>query len=108
VLFRSLDILTEVIVGSIEPDSWDELGGPGTMHAYQGNLIVLQTWRQHREIRCLLKVLRKNIEAMGGPNMPLPPSATNTQDNSGGGGFGGGGLGGGRREQVSKPHDLSP
>ncbi len=73
--WRSLDLLMEAIAGSVGTDSWEEVGGPGTIHAYQGNLIVSQTWRQHREIARLLKVLRQNIQAAGGPKMALPPKA---------------------------------
>jgi hypothetical protein len=53
--------LLNLIVSVIEPDTWEELSGPGSLHVYAPKLVlsIRQTQRLHREIRNLLTVLRR-------------------------------------------------
>jgi hypothetical protein len=52
--------LVELITSSINPESWDELGGLGTIkeHSKSPSLVVSQTYAVHREVAALLASLR--------------------------------------------------
>jgi hypothetical protein len=58
---REAQSLMRVLVNTIEPKTWKELGGEGTMEYYaDGNcLVVRQTAEVQREVQDLLKTLRK-------------------------------------------------
>jgi hypothetical protein len=77
--------LIDVITRSIKPMSWDEVGGPGSVNAYDAGdaqtLVVSHTGDVHEEISNLLDSLRKlrhsplkpeEIEKL--PPLPPPPS----------------------------------
>lgn len=55
---RDLESLQQVIMSSVAPDSWDEVGGPGAIEAiYAGKtptLVISQTRSTHRRIAGLL------------------------------------------------------
>jgi hypothetical protein len=53
--------LVDAIVNTIEPDSWEELSGPGTYTYVKetGCLVIRQTWAIHRQILQLLRDLRE-------------------------------------------------
>ncbi len=53
--------LVEALTTTIEPDSWDELSGPGsyTYVSETRSLVVRQTWQIHRQILQLLRDLRE-------------------------------------------------
>ena len=53
--------LIELIQSTIEPDSWDEVGGAGTMQEFRQNLslVVSQTQEVHEKIQALLEQLRR-------------------------------------------------
>ena len=53
------DNLIQIITTTIEPDSWDEVGGPGTIAEYKGLLAVSQTGDIHHEIERLLNMLHQ-------------------------------------------------
>jgi general secretion pathway protein D len=55
------DSIKHLIVTTIEPESWDEAGGPGSMTQYEPtlSLVVRQTQRVHDEIKDLLQQLRR-------------------------------------------------
>jgi hypothetical protein len=55
----SQDSLIEVITSSIEPVSWDEVGGPGSIQSLGTMLIIGNTEHVHRQIADLLKQLRE-------------------------------------------------
>ena len=61
------DSLIEMITSAIEPDSWDEVGGPGAIEGDLGSLslVVSQTWQVHRQIEPLLTTLRAVREMQG-------------------------------------------
>lgn len=55
------DSIKHLIVSTIEPESWDEAGGPGSMTQYEPtlSLVIRQTQKVHDEIRDLLQQLRR-------------------------------------------------
>ena len=64
---NSLDSLRELIATTVRPDSWDELGGNGSVKPYEGtlSLVVRQTPQVHDEIRDLLAMFRRLLEIRG-------------------------------------------
>ncbi len=58
---RDFDSLIELITRSIDPDSWDEVGGPGQIAEYETNgkaaLVIRQTYAVHRKIDRFLRQL---------------------------------------------------
>jgi general secretion pathway protein D len=55
------DSLIELITTTVQPESWDEVGGPGAIHQHAGNLslVISQTQEVHEEIADLLDQLRR-------------------------------------------------
>ena len=66
------DTLIELITSSIAPDSWDELGGAGSIECYVTRrmrvLVISQTYEVQQQVDALLRQLAK----FGGRD-PLPP-----------------------------------
>lgn len=56
------ETLMQLIKDTIQPDSWDDLGGAGTITPFPSNLslVVSATQQVHEEIRDLLEQLRKS------------------------------------------------
>ena len=54
-----IDDLIDVISATVSPDSWDDVGGPGSMTDFKGLLSVSTTQEVHREIEELLNMLHK-------------------------------------------------
>ena len=57
--FSELKQLEECISSTVVPDSWDDVGGPGTIAHYKGALTISNTLEAHRDIAGLLNALRK-------------------------------------------------
>ena len=55
---RSNDLI-ELITSIVKPDSWDDVGGPGTIDAFNGLLVVSQTAEVHQSVERLLDMLRE-------------------------------------------------
>ena len=55
------DSLIDLITSTVKPTSWDEVGGPGSIHPFPTNLslVVSQTQEVHEEIVDLLEQLRR-------------------------------------------------
>jgi len=53
------DTLMEVLESNVNPDSWMNNGGKGTVMGFHGMLVVAQTASTHQEIRQMLAALRK-------------------------------------------------
>jgi general secretion pathway protein D len=53
--------LIELITTTIAPTTWDDVGGPGSIQQFQGNLslVISQTQEVHEEIADLLEQLRR-------------------------------------------------
>ena len=100
------DSLIGTIKTTIQPDAWDDVGGPGSVgemeYGDQYYLVLAQTQEVHREIAALLQRMRKMAGRKEGDEPPLkekpewPPGAFYGQGMGGGmGGMAGmGGFGG--------------
>ncbi len=55
------DSLIELVTATIAPESWDEVGGPGAVQPFAGNLslVISQTQEIHEQIADLLEQLRR-------------------------------------------------
>ncbi|MBP85394.1 MAG: general secretion pathway protein GspD [Planctomycetaceae bacterium] len=55
------DTLIELITSTIQPDTWDEVGGPGAIEPFPTNLslVISQTQDVHEQIADLLEQLRR-------------------------------------------------
>jgi general secretion pathway protein D len=55
------DSLIELITSTVSPDSWDDVGGPGSIAPFETNLslVIRQTEEVHEEIVDLLEQLRR-------------------------------------------------
>ena len=54
-----IDDLIDVITASVMPDSWDEVGGPGSISDFKGLVTVSQTQDVHEQVENLLNMLHK-------------------------------------------------
>jgi hypothetical protein len=72
-----------MITTTIEPDSWDEVGGPGTIAALgQRWLVVSQAQENHEQIEPLLTQLRQILKAAGPLEVLIcPPQSTSAEVN---------------------------
>jgi hypothetical protein len=66
--------LMNLISTTIEPDSWEELSGPGAMmpHRITGCLVIRQTWAIHRQVLQLLRDLREGKKLAAGGKSQAP------------------------------------
>ncbi len=122
------DTLSDLIVSTIEPDSWEEVGGEGTIKPFEStlSLVIRQTQQVHEEIRDLLEQLRRlqdlqvTIEVRFitvsdtfferiGIDFDFDVQDTiGGPDFSGGTGGGGGGAGGGGGQTQGPGNPLPP
>jgi len=58
-LEKRTDQLTDLITSSIQANSWDHVGGPGSISSYNGLYVVAQTMRVQNQIEQLLNLLRE-------------------------------------------------
>ena len=98
------DTVIQLIKTTIDPDVWDDMGGPSTMSALgsaRPALLISTTYEVHNEIEKLFETLREThfgvdpvLEAV---RVPADPNQGGFGGGLGGGGFGGGfgGQGGG-------------
>lgn len=49
----------EFLTSTIEPDTWDEVGGPGSVRGFEHALVIRQTAEVHSRIEVLIHKLRK-------------------------------------------------
>ncbi|MCA9216848.1 MAG: hypothetical protein KDB27_27450, partial [Planctomycetales bacterium] len=74
------DTLIDIIVGAIAPDSWDDVGGEGSIQGFKGMLVVSNVQEIHDQIAALLTQLRsfpdysKSIEGDRGSTLFLGKS----------------------------------
>jgi len=57
----NFDSLIELITTTVSPDSWEDVGGPGTISAFEPtkSLVIRQTQQVHEEIAALFDQLRQ-------------------------------------------------
>jgi len=58
-LERRTDQLSDLITSSVQADSWNEVGGPGSITSYNGLYVVAQTTRVQSQVEQLLNLLRE-------------------------------------------------
>jgi hypothetical protein len=58
------DSLIELITNQVDIVSWDQVGGPGCISAFDGTLVVSQTREAHRQLQNLLTQLRRVKHAL--------------------------------------------
>jgi len=91
--WADFDSLIEILTSTVEPTTWDCVGGSGSIAPFENNLsiVVSQTQEGHREIERVLENLRRVGANKSGDGKPpirkKPPQG-------GYGGFGGMGMGG--------------
>ena len=51
--------LIEVIIGTVTPDSWEDVGGPGSVKDFKGLITLSQTQEVHEDVEKLLNMLHK-------------------------------------------------
>jgi hypothetical protein len=51
--------LMNLITTNVNPESWDEMGGPGQISEYHGLIVVTQTVEIHKKIERVLDMLRE-------------------------------------------------
>lgn len=51
--------LVELLTTMVEPDSWDDVGGPGSISEFKGLVIVTQTREIHAKTEALLNMLEQ-------------------------------------------------
>ena len=74
------DSLIELITTTVRPNSWQQVGGPGSISEFQGTLVFSQTQDVHAEIAQLLTALRAcRAQQMAG-NAPEPIWAESAAD----------------------------
>jgi hypothetical protein len=62
--------LMEILTTAVDPQSWTEQGGPGTIGQYNGLIVVSQSARTHTKVEKVLEMLR---EAASRPKSPKNP-----------------------------------
>lgn len=72
------DSLIELITTTIRPDSWDDVGGPGSVDQLDnaGCLVISQTLSVHRQVERLLLSLRRAKSIQGIISLPLPTTVS--------------------------------
>ena len=54
------DALIGLLTATVEPQSWDEVGGDGSLAMYNGLLVVRQTPKTHQKVERVLNMLRES------------------------------------------------
>jgi hypothetical protein len=73
--------LMHLITTAVKPDSWQDMGGFGTISEYKGLIVINHNARTHKEVENVLKMLREAaglplngpVGGMMGPMMPGGP-----------------------------------
>lgn len=66
------DNLISTITGTIQPDSWEDNGGPGSIHRMASTLVIAQKYDVHREIQELIAMLRAELPKRAENAMATP------------------------------------
>ena len=51
--------LIDLITNNVDPDSWTDVGGPGSISEYHGLIVVTQTAQTHKKVEHVLNMLRQ-------------------------------------------------
>ena len=65
--FADFDTLIQLITSTIRPDTWDDVGGPGSIEAFpmKSDLVISQTKDVHEQIEDLLRQMRDTGTSKG-------------------------------------------
>lgn len=55
----NFDILIQMLTTCIDPESWEELGGPGSIAPLRNGVIITQSYQNHRRLQGLFATLRR-------------------------------------------------
>jgi hypothetical protein len=55
----SHDAVMALLVSVVEPDSWEDVGGAGTIDSLSSSLVISQNYHVHQQVEHLLNVLRR-------------------------------------------------
>lgn len=80
--------LMQIITTAVKPDSWEEVGGPGTIGEFDGMIVIRHNSRVHLQVEDVLQMLRDASSQQGWADGGVSRGAP------AGGGFGSGGGGG--------------
>jgi hypothetical protein len=71
------DPLIDMITSTIEPDSWQDVGGPGSINGFDNTMSLVFSQRRdiHQQIEALLTTLRR-VKRLQGISTPLPSATT--------------------------------
>jgi hypothetical protein len=75
---KRVDQLIELITSSIAQDTWEDVGGDGSITFYRGAIVVSQTSEVHRQIAKLLPELR--AATAKNPDIPCSPTDKSQKD----------------------------
>ena len=80
----ALETLTDLIVSTIAPESWDTFGGAGRIAPYPANLsiVVQNTDTVHRRIETLLSQLRRLAAGRGGKQPEAASAGSESTDDA--------------------------
>jgi hypothetical protein len=56
---QKTDDLIALVTTIVDPQSWDDMGGPGSIDAYNGLVVVAQTAKTHKKVERLFDMLRE-------------------------------------------------
>ena len=67
--------LIELITTSVNPQSWTEMGGAGSISEYHGLIVVTQTAQTHKKVEHVLNMLRQaaDLERAAGASREVSP-----------------------------------
>ncbi len=82
------DTIIDLITTTVEQDTWDEVGGPGSISAFRGSLVISQTQDVVDQISGLLAALRQAKKVVEDNPHKLPAKAS---------------IGLGRHEELNAP-----
>jgi general secretion pathway protein D len=51
--------LMDIIMTNVDPQTWDDVGGPGSISEYNGLVVVTQTAQTHKKVERVLDMLRE-------------------------------------------------
>ncbi|MDP6467953.1 MAG: permease prefix domain 1-containing protein [Pirellulaceae bacterium] len=77
--------LMDIIKTAVVPDSWDEVGGPGTIAEFDGLIVIRHNPRVHRQVERVLEMLREAAKKQAWIGQPGFGARNGGQ--AGGGGF---------------------
>jgi hypothetical protein len=67
------DPLIDLITSTVEPDSWQDVGGPGSINGFDSSLVFSQRREIHQRIEALLSTLRR-VKQLPGYSNPIAPA----------------------------------